>query len=503
MKPPNSNQAESIEKPTVALLIAPKLGFYLPVIIIAGLLLTFPHKTLSTFSLFTQFFLENFDSQFIQLSSLLLIVATVICFSPIGKIRIGGDQAKTEFNFASWIAMLFTAGMGSGLIFWGVAEPVYHFVNPPAFLQDDFSSVSGALAITYFHWGLHAWAIYAMTGLVMAWFAYNRNRSLRISASFSDQKPKWLSILDLLAVVAIIFGMAGTFANTVALIQTGLEQAVGLNVGSASFRIGLILFIAVLFTLSSIAGLSQGIKRLSQFNTLFMVAILVVVIALVDPINSMKLMLESTVSYLQLLPKVSFSVGEPAKWSQGWTVIYLIWWIAWAPFVGPFIARISKGRSIRQFLSCTILLPTLTSIIWFSGFAGSVLTQPFAAEVMAAVNQEYTLGLFSFFSHLSGDDFPLGSILSVAAILLLVTFLITSADSSIYITSMLTGSESHIAKMLWSIVLIAITIALVTINDVDLNKQIAIVGAIPFTLVMSAQIVFWLKDVLITNKNLN
>ncbi|MEZ9142014.1 MULTISPECIES: BCCT family transporter [unclassified Shewanella] len=477
-------------------LLTPKLSFYIPVIIIAGLLLTFPHKTLATFSLFTQFFLEHFDSQFIQLSSLLLIFATAICFSPIGKIHIGGEKVQTEFSFTSWIAMLFTAGMGSGLIFWGVAEPVYHYVNPPAFLQDDFSSVSGALAITYFHWGLHAWAIYAMAGLVMAWFAYNRNRSLRISASFSAEKPKWLSVLDLLAVIAIIFGMAGTFANTVALIQTGIEQAIGLDVASVGFRIGLILFIAVLFTLSSIAGLNQGIKRLSQFNTFFMVAILVTVIALVDPFNSLQLMFESSVSYLQLLPKVSFSVGDPANWSQGWSVIYLIWWIAWAPFVGPFIARISKGRSIRQFLACTILLPTLTSIIWFSGFAGSVLTQPFAAEVMAAVNQEYTLGLFSFFNQLTPNGFPLGSILSVAAILLLITFLITSADSSIYITSMLTGSESHIAKMLWSLILIAITIALVTINDVDLNKQIAIVGAIPFTLVMCAQIAFWIKDVL-------
>ncbi|MCL1067810.1 BCCT family transporter [Shewanella olleyana] len=496
MKSPNISQTQQQETSTNQKLMTPKLGFYLPVIIIAGLLLAFPHKTLRVFSAFTQFFLENFDSQFIQLSSLLLLLAIVIAISPIGKMIIGGHEAKTEFSFASWIAMLFTAGMGSGLIFWGVAEPVYHFVNPPAFLQDDFSSVPGALAITYFHWGLHAWAIYAMAGLVMAWFAYNRNRSLRISASFSAEKPKWLSMLDLLAVIAIVFGMAGTFANTVALIQTGVEQSMGLNIGSQLFRIGLIVIIAMLFTLSSIAGLNKGIKRLSQFNSLFMIVMLVAVILLVDPFNSLSLMAQSTLEYIKLLPSVSLGAGEPAKWSQGWSVIYLIWWIAWAPFVGPFIARISKGRSVRQFLSCTILLPTLASILWFSGFAGSVLTQPFANEVMAAVNQEYTLGLFSFFAQL-----PLGMLFSIAALLLLVTFIITSADSSIYITSMLTGSESQVAKLLWSAVLVAITIALVTINDVDLNKQIAIVGAIPFTLVMCFQIVFWLKDVLITKNH--
>ncbi|WP_282111079.1 BCCT family transporter [Shewanella algicola] len=469
----------------------PQYGFYLPVTLIAGLLLLFPTTTLALLSQFTQFSLDYFDSQFIQFSSLLLLSATVICFSPIGRIRLGGNEALTEFSFMSWMAMLFTAGMGSGLIFWGVAEPVYHYVNPPAFLQQSFSSVPGALAITHFHWGLHAWAIYAMAGLVMAWFAYNKQRSLRVSASFSADKPKWLNIIDLLAVVAIIFGIAGTFANTIALIQTGVEQALGLDIGSLVFRIGMILVIAALFTLSSLAGLNNGIKRLSQFNSLFMVAMLVLVIALVDPLNTLQLTLESTLHYIKLLPKMSFGVGQPEQWSQGWTVIYLVWWIAWAPFVGPFIARISKGRSIRQFLSCTILLPTITSIIWFSAFGGSVLTQPYASTIMDAVNQQYTLGLFSFF-----EQMPLGALLSAAALLLLVTFLITSADSSIYIASLLTGNDTRDAKILWSIILIAITIALVSINDVDLNKQVAIVGAIPFTLVLSLQVIFWIRDVL-------
>ncbi|QDE32735.1 BCCT family transporter [Shewanella polaris] len=481
----------SMRKTKLQRWIKPQYGFYFPVVIIATLLLMFPYNTLAIFSTFTQFFLQHFGSQFIQFSSLLLVLATVISVSPLGRIRLGGEQAKTEFSFISWMAMLFTAGMGSGLIFWGVAEPVYHFVNPPEFLKQDFSSISGSLAITYFHWGLNAWVIYAMAGLVMAWFAYNKQRSLRVSASFSADKPKWLNILDLMAVIAIVFGIAGTFANTIALIQTGVVQSLGFDIGSIYFRIGMILIIAALFTLSSLAGLNRGIKHLSQFNSLFMIALLIAVIALVDPIQTLTLIFDSTVTYVELLPKMSFGMGKPEQWSQGWTVIYLVWWIAWAPFVGPFIARISKGRTIRQFLSCTILLPTLTSIIWFSGFAGSVLTQPYAQRVMDAVNQQYTLGLFSFF-----DQLPMGSWLSGAALLLLVTFLITSADSSIYIAGLLTGSESRNSKLLWSIILIAITIALVSINDVNLNKQIAIVGAIPFTLVLCLQLIFWIKDLL-------
>ena len=472
--------------------LQPHHWFYAPVLLIAALLLCFPKITISTFSQFTQFWLENFDSQFIQFSTLMVILSMVVAISPIGKIRLGGAEAKVEFGFGSWIAMLFTAGMGSGLIFWGVAEPVFHFANPPAFLKDDFSSVSGSLAITYFHWGVHAWAIYAFAGLIMAWFAYNRGRSMRVSASFTGSTPKWLGILDLLAVLAIIFGMAGTFANTIALIQTGVEQSSGLDIGSIYLRLGLVLLIALLFTLSSLTGLHRGIKRLSQFNALFMVALLVIVVSLVNPLNTLNIAWESTLTYLKLLPEVSFGVGEQSEqWSQGWSVIYLIWWIAWAPFVGPFIARISKGRSIRQFISCAVLLPTLASILWFSGFAGSVFSQPYAATIMDAVNQQYTLGLFTFF-----DQLPMGQVFSIGALLLLVTFIITSADSSIYITGLLTGGKSHGSKVLWSLILIVITMALVSINDVDLNKQIAIVGAIPFTFVLCAQVLFWGKDVI-------
>lgn len=452
--------------------------------------LIFPNYSIHYIADFTQYCINKFGLEIILFSTLMGLLAIVISLSPVGKWKIGGEDSTPEFGTFSWLAMLFTCGMGSGLIFWGIAEPLFHTSNMPAFSSLDKTSHDSALALTYFHWGIHAWSIYALGALAVAWFGFNRKRSLHISSSFTEKKTGLWRLVDWLAIAAIIFGVAGTFANSTALVQTGLEQTVDPNIGSVVFRYGFILVLAFLFTFSSVLGLHRGIKRLSQFNTWLMLGFVAVMFFIFNPIDILKTAFTSTLEYVKLLPEVSFTIPAESKgWSTGWSVIYMVWWIAWTPFVAPFIARISRGRSIRQFLVCVVFVPTLASIIWFSAFGGSALSQPYLSELTTAINQDYTQGLFQFFEHL-----PFGFYLSLVAILLLVTFIITSADSALLVCGMLSDNESTKNKVMWAVLLVILSMALIYINDVDLNKQVAIAGALPFALVQLGQVVSMFID---------
>lgn len=464
-------------------------GGIILVILIIAVFLCFPRYSTDWIAQFTQYCIEHFGLGVLLFSTAMVVLAILISFSPLGRLRLGGEAAVPEFGLLSWFAMLFTCGMGSGLIFWGVAEPVFHVAALPDFASVQGGGVDEALALTYFHWGIHAWSIYALSGLAIAWFAFNRGRSLHISATFGEQNS-WLRLLDWLAILAIIFGVAGTFANAIALIQTGVQATVSPHIGSVGFRYTAILLVAVCFTLSSVFGLYKGIRRLSLFNLILMLFLLVVVILLMNPLCVVERLFASTLAYVKILPEVSFQLAEQKRaWSLGWTVIYTIWWVAWTPFVAPFIARISRGRSVRQFLLAVIVIPTLASMVWFSTFGGMALEQPFADGVIKAVQNDYTQGLFYFFEQL-----PVGNGLAIIAMILLVTFLITSADSAVLVCTLLAGNENYRGKILWAALLVALSMALIYINDVDLNKQVAIAGAIPFALVMMVQVVVMMWD---------
>lgn len=450
--------------------------------IIAVLFTLFPEVSVYRLADLTQWVITRLDDEVIVLSTLAFVACMAICCSPLGKVRLG--DGEPEFGFWPWVIMLFTTGMGSGLIFWGVAEPVFHLSNMPP-VEQVGDTYDTALALTYFHWGVHAWSLYALAGLLMGWLAYVKQRPMRISASFSGSTQQgWLRIVDLVAVLAILFGIAGVLANTMALVEQGVRSMTGTEQDLTAMRIGMTVVIGLLFTISSALGVKKGIQRLSTFNIWLMVGLFLFVFVNTNMSQVLTRLMSSTLAYVELLPQVSFgAISGGEQWSQGWSVIYLIWWIAWAPFVGPFIARISKGRSIRQFLACTILIPTLASILWFSGFAGAVFESHVLDSVVAAVNDDYTKGLFVFFSAL-----PMSDVLSLLALGLLLTFVISSSDSAIYAAGMLTEDVRTSSKIAWSVIVVTMGIALVTINDVDLNKQVAIAGAIPFTLVLLSQL---------------
>lgn len=452
-----------------------------------------PHATLQVLSTFSHAFMSYFDTSIILVCSLFVVVAMTIALSPLGRMVLGGKTATPAYSLSTWLAMLFAAGMGSGLVFWGISEPVYHAHFYPSMDQYQDPDITG-LALTYFHWGLHAWGIYVIAGLAMAWFTFNRQRQMQISASFTDnpKRKPWFGLLDICAVIAIIFGVAGTLANSIALIQSGVEKLIGLEL-NLTFRLTLLLVISVLFTLSALRGIRQGIAQLSQFNLYLFVGIIGVVIWIADPMDVLQTAFTSSLQYLSMLPALSTTIApETQTWSNDWSVNYFVWWIAWAPFVGTFIAIISRGRTIRAFILWGIFIPTVTSILWFSAFTTGVLKLPIAVNMGEIVAQDYTQGLFVFFA-----DVPWGSLLVGASLLLLTTFVMTSADSACYVIDTLLDTKNQ-RSYLWSAILVTIAGVLLITNNVDLNRQIAIVGAFPYVVILFLQMLFCIKDMCLT-----
>ncbi|KXX72508.1 BCCT family transporter [Flammeovirga sp. SJP92] len=458
-------------------------------ITVALIFLVFPKHSIDVVNNVVGVLLLTFDTTFLLIITSILLLCLILIISPYGKVKLG--NSTPEFSNLSWFSMLFAAGMGSGLIFWGVAEPIFHLSSP----LNSTNDIIIALSITNFHWGLHAWSIYAFSGLIIAWFTYNKGRKMTISYTLSSKTGYLLKSVDILAVFSILFGVSGTLANSIALIQTGLNSIFESEVLGLKFRVILLLFIAVIFTLSSLSGLKKGVQLLSNFNVFLASALLLVIIFCVGVAPLSSLFFEELIDYFLFLPKVSFSINEAnAEWSRAWTIVYLLWWVAWAPFTGLFIARISKGRTIREFLICVIGVPTLISMIWFVAFGGGSSIMSNYSTIETEVMKDYTQGIFTFF-----DAFQYPLLLSLIAIVLLITFVITSADSAVYVTALLTEEESKTNKMMWSLVMIGITLALIYENNVDLNKVIAIAGAIPFIFLLIFQGISFLFSLVNSN----
>ncbi|WP_044208373.1 BCCT family transporter [Flammeovirga sp. OC4] len=451
----------------------------------------FPKQSVDLVNNVVGLVLSTFDTVFLCVVSVILLVCLALIISPFGKIKLGNSDP--EFSNLSWFSMLFAAGMGSGLVFWGVAEPIFHLNSP----LNPSKDILTALSITNFHWGLHAWSIYAFSGLVIAWFTYQKGRSMTISSTISSNKNYLTKGIDLLAVFSILFGVSGTLANSIALIQTGLNSIFEKEMLGLNFRIYLLLFIAIIFTLSSLSGLKRGVQFLSNLNVILAFLLLLVVLFTIGFIPLSKLFFQELIDYISFLPKVSFTINEEhAEWSRSWTIVYLLWWVAWAPFSGLFIARISKGRTIREFLIGVIGVPTLISMIWFVVFGGGSSMVSNYSEIQTAVMNDYTQGVFTFF-----QSFKYPLLFSLSSLILLIIFVITSADSAVYVTAVLTEEESKSNKMLWSAVMIGITLALLYENNVDLNKVVAIFGAIPFVFLLIIQGVSFAVSLLKINPN--
>ncbi|WP_349410347.1 glycine betaine uptake BCCT transporter [Pseudalkalibacillus sp. SCS-8] len=424
-----------------------------------------------------------------------LIFSIYLIFSRYGKIKLGNDDDEPDYNLITWFAMLFSAGMGIGLVFWGVAEPLYHYYDPPSGNGETVESARASLRYAFFHWGLHPWGIYTIIGLALAYFKFRKGAPGLISAIFrpllGDRVNGPIGILiDVIAVFATVFGVATSLGFGAAQISGGLSYVFDGIENTKITQLVIIAVVTVLFILSASTGLNKGIKYLSNTNIVLAIGLMFFLL-FAGPTNFiMDVFTQTLGSYIQNLPSMSFTLGPYSEtkqgWIQSWTVFYWAWWIAWAPFVGMFIARVSKGRTIREFVLGVLLVPTIFGGLWFSVFGGSAVYKERMEgsglySLMTEMGAEVALfGLF--------EQFPLGGVMSIIAILLISTFFITSADSATFVLGMQTtgGSlnPSNYIKFIWGGVVAASAAILLYSGGLTALQTASIIAAFPFTFIL-------------------
>lgn len=438
----------------------------------------------------------------------LLALALWLALGPAGSIRLGRDDEEPEFSTLSWLAMLFCAGMGAGLLFWGVAEPMTHYATPPLGEAGSPRAARQAMVLANFHWGLHAWAIYCVAALVLAYFRFRHGTAYLPGAPIRHAfRGRWVgpaaTAADFIAVLAVAFGVAGAMGLGVLQIHSGLSLSVG--VPSAMWVTFVILLVLVVaYMLSAATDLDKGIRILSNLNMSMAIAVLLFVLFAGPTAQLLRGFVNAIGDYSSGLVAISFRLypyEELGEWLQSWTLTYLIWWIAWAPFVGVFIARISRGRTIREFVLGVLLAPTGFSILWFSVLGGTAfhLETEGAGGISRLVQEDVTVALFAVF-----DQLPLSAVLIGLAVVLVFVFVVTSADSATYVLSMMTSQGAmnppRRRKLTWGILLGAMAAALVASSGVDTVRAIAISGAIPFTFVLLLQLGALIRTVVLDSR---
>ncbi len=438
------------------------------------------------------FTIDNFGWLYLTLALGFLIFAVYLAFSKFGSIRLGSDDDEPEYSNLSWFAMLFSAGMGIGLVFWGVAEPISHYMEPPYGEVETPDAARLALRYAFFHWGLHPWAIYTIISLSLAYFQYRKGHRGLISSTFypllkeRSQGPAGKAI-DILAIIATVFGVATSLGLGALQINGGLSYMFGIRT-STSWQIIIIAVVTVLYLISATTGLNKGILILSNGNLILAVSLLLIALALGPTAFILDAFTVSVGSYLQNLLQMSLRLTpfQDNPWISNWTLFYWAWWIAWAPFVGMFIARVSKGRTIKEFVLGVLIIPSLFSFSWFSVFGGSALhLQIFKGKKIAeAVENDITSALFTTLK-----EFPFGIVLGAIATLLIITFFITSADSATFVLGML-SSEGRLnpglsVKLSWGILQSSIAVILLLSGGLKGLQTASIITALPFGIIMA------------------
>ena len=438
----------------------------------------------------------TFDSFFIWSVNILLLFIVAVCVSPFGKVRLGGENAEAEHSLLSWFAMLFAAGIGIGLMFWGTAEPLAYYTGwyktPLAVEPNTPEAIELAMGATMYHWGFHAWAVYGIVALSLAFFAYNKGLPLSIRSVFypilGDRTWGWAGhLIDILAVLATLFGLATSLGLGAQQAAGGINHVFGVE-GGVGLQILVIAFVTMLAIVSVVRGLEGGVKVLSNVNMVMALAFLLfVMFTAFGP--AMSNIPTTVVSYFEYIIPLSNPHGrEDEAWLQGWSVFYWAWWVSWSPFVGMFIARVSKGRTIRQFIAGVLLVPTANTAIWMGVFGGVAIDQV-VNNVGALGANGLTEASMATFQVL--DELPLASMVSVIAIMLVMVFFITSSDSgSLVIDSITAGGKIDAPvpqRIFWATVEGAIAAALLWIGGTEAMQALqagTISTGLPFTFVL-------------------
>ena len=446
----------------------------------------------------------DFGWFYLLLVTLIVLVCGFFVLSPMGQIKLGEPDSKPEYSTGSWIAMLFSAGMGIGLVFYGAAEPLSHFANKtPHAAPGSQQAMADSFQFTFFHWGIHAWAVYGIVAMALAYFGFRKEEKYLLSVTlkplFGKKTDGWLGyIIDIVTVVATVIGVATTLGFGAIQINGGLSYLTDNAIpNSMEVRTVIIAVTTGLFVLSALSGLGKGIKILSNINMILAIALLAIAIAVGPTVKIFDNMTESIGLYMQNFFEMSFRTaafnGDERAWIDSWTVFYWAWWISWSPFVGIFIARISKGRSIREFLTVVLLIPTVLSFIWFSAFGTMANTvQQNGLENLTKLEDEQLL--FGTFKH-----YPLGMLMSIIAIILIFTFFITSADSATYVLSMLSEDGRLIPtngkKVVWGVIVAGIATVLLYAGGLDALRHTLIIIALPFAVVIALIVVALIVEV--------
>lgn len=449
-----------------------------------------------------KFTTTNFGWMFLIITFLVLVFMIFLAFSKYGKLKLGKEDDKPEFNNLTWFGMLFSAGMGIGLVFWGVAEPLDHYIHPPMGIEPlTPQAANSAIVFSFFHWGLHAWAIYSLVGLTIAYFRFRKGKKLLISQTLSPligdniQSAKAKTI-DTLAIIATAFGVATSLGLGAMQINGGLNQLFGVDINYLNQFI-IIVIATILFLLSASTGLEKGIKILSNINVGIAILLLVFVFILGPTSKILEIFTNSLGTYLQNIVSMSLRLTpfKESTWIADWTLFYWAWWIAWSPFVGVFIARVSKGRTIREFIVGVLLVPSLFSYIWFSVFGGTALNLEINTNLslLEALKADMSSTLF-----ITLNSLPLGFIASVVAVLLIITFFVSSADSATFVLGMFSSNGSmhptNKVKITWGILQSLVAASLLLSGGLEGLQTMSIVTALPFSLILVLMIVSLIKE---------
>ncbi|WP_294607033.1 BCCT family transporter [Roseovarius sp.] len=513
------------------------LDIHNPVFFISGMsivlfvfyALALPDQATSAFSWLFSAVTKGFDWFFLGAANIFVLFCLFLIVSPYGKIRLGGADATPDYGYVGWFAMLFAAGMGIGLMFFGVSEPMSHFASSmggtslgEGGARSDWAPLGAAagdadaatrlgMAATIFHWGLHPWAIYAVVALALALFSYNKGLPLTLRSAFypifGERVWGWTGhVIDTLAVFATLFGLATslgfgaeqaasglTFLYGSGVAEEGTRTLMGIPYGnsedsgvenSSLLLVLLISGITAIALISVVRGLDGGVKLLSEINMGLAALLLVFVFFVGGPIFLLTFFFDSLWAYLQNLIALSNPFGrEDVNFSQGWTAFYWAWWISWSPFVGMFIARVSRGRSVREFIICVLLIPSLVCVLWMSVFGGTAINQVVADGFEAAKNAPLELKLFHML-----DPLPLATITSTIGIILVVVFFVTSSDSGSLVIDTITAGGKIDApvtqRVFWCVFEGAVAIVLLVGGGLASLQSAVISTGLPFTLVL-------------------
>lgn len=467
-------------------------------IIVIGLFLAIgvilPGQAGSLFGAVQTYILGAFGWFYLLSVGIFLAAVLLLCFGRFGQLKLGPDDSVPDFRFVSWIAMLFAAGMGIGLMFYAVGEPMTHFMAPPTAEPRSVEAMREAMTVTFFHWGIHAWAIYAVVGLSLAYFGYRYNLPLTIRSGLYPLLKSRIDgpighAVDIFAIVGTMFGIATSLGVGVAQINAGLNHLLGVPIG-IQVQLPLIAVVTAMATVSVVTGLDKGVRILSETNLIVAILLMVFVLVVGPTSQLFRDFVQNLGLYFDTLVLRTFNIYayQPTPWIDSWTLFYWAWWISWSPFVGMFIARISRGRTVREFVTAVLFIPAGFTFFWMTVFGNTAMfidTGVAAGALGTAIADDVSVGLFRFFEYL-----PLPAITSTLAVILVSIFFITSADSgALVVDSIAAGGETQTTtgqRVFWCAMEGVVAGCLLLAGGLTALQSATVASALPFAVVMLA-----------------